>query len=248
MSDSLLHAAYVVAMALGALTIALLSRRPRGVPGYEYLIAFVIPVWSGAAYLAMVFGQGKSEAFGQTAHWARYVDWVVTTPLLLLGLAFTALHETRDKGQHATLVAGLLAADVFMILTGLVADFSPYPLRYLWYALGCAALVVILRVVWGPLRHIAEASSPALGRVYRRVAGLLAVLWIGYPLFWILGPSGVRVISQSTETLLFVVWPILSKVGWSLVDLTSLRALHAPDAPDAPGDPFGERHPTVVRG
>jgi bacteriorhodopsin len=83
-----------------------------------------------------------------------------------------------------------------MILTGLVADLSPYPLRYLWYALGCAALLVILAVVWGPLRRIAESSSPGLGRVYRRVAGLLAVLWIGYPLFWIIGPSGLRLIGS----------------------------------------------------
>ncbi|HZF66541.1 MAG TPA: bacteriorhodopsin [Gemmatirosa sp.] len=212
-------------------------------PAYEYLIAFIVPVWSGAAYLAMVFGQGKTEAYGQTAHWARYVDWVVSTPLLLLALAFTALHQTREKGRHATLVAGLLAADVFMILTGLVADLSPYPLRYVWYLLGCAALVVILAVVWGPLRRIAEASSPELGRVYRRVAGLLAVLWIGYPLFWILGPSGLRVIGQSTETLLFVVWPILSKVGWSLVDLTSLRALNARTAGDAPSSRAAEAAP-----
>nr|MCU0649825.1 bacteriorhodopsin [Gemmatimonadaceae bacterium] len=52
------------------------------------------------------------------------------------------------------------------------------------------------------------------------------LLWIGYPLFWILGPSGVGAISQTVETTLFVVWPILSKVGWSLMDLLSLRALH----------------------
>ena len=229
MSDSLLHAIYVGAMTLGAITFAIMSRRPRGVPGYEYLIAFMIPVWSGAAYLAMVFGQGKTEAYGQVAHWARYVDWIVTTPLLLLALAFTALARTPDKRPHVTLLVGLVAADVFMILTGLVADLSPYPLRYLWYGLGCAALAVILAIVWGPLRRIAESSSPALGRVYRKVAGVLAVLWIGYPVFWLLGPSGIRAIDQSTETALFVVWPILSKVGWSLLDLTSLRSLNDPN-------------------
>jgi bacteriorhodopsin len=98
MSDSLLHAAYVIAMAIGALTFALMSRRPRGVPGYEYLIAFAIPVWSGAAYLAMTFGQGKTEAFGQTAHWARYVDWVVTTPLLLLASRSRRCTRPRTRG------------------------------------------------------------------------------------------------------------------------------------------------------
>ncbi|MCU0627340.1 MAG: bacteriorhodopsin, partial [Gemmatimonadaceae bacterium] len=173
MYESYLTAFYVLAMAAGALTFTLLARRPRGVPHYEYMIAIMIPVWSGAAYLAMVFDQGKSEAFGQVAYWARYVDWVVTTPLLLLALAFTALHETADKKPFIPLLVGLVAADVFMILTGLVADLSPYPLRYLWYVLGCAALVIVFSIIWGPLRRVADASSPGLSRVYRRVVTTL---------------------------------------------------------------------------
>jgi bacteriorhodopsin len=47
---------------------------------------------------------------------------------------------------------------------------------------------------------------------------------------WILGPSGIGLFSQAIDTLLFVLVPIVSKVGWSIVDLTSLRALNAPAA------------------
>lgn len=44
---------YVALMAAGALTFWLLSRTPKRVPGLEYMIALLIPVWSGAVYLAM---------------------------------------------------------------------------------------------------------------------------------------------------------------------------------------------------
>lgn len=227
-TQSLLHAVYVGAMLLGALYFFVLSRSPRGVPVYEYAIAMAIPLWSGAAYLAMTFGQGKIPIAGQITHYARYIDWVVTTPLLLLALSFTALHEHESRHTHHTLIAVLIGADVFMILSGLVADLSPYPLRYMWYALGCVALAAIFTIIWGPLRRVAEGNSPGVARVYRRVAGLLTVLWVGYPTFWLVGPSGMRLVDQTTETFLFVALPILSKVGWSIVDLHSLRGLHAP--------------------
>jgi bacteriorhodopsin len=220
--ETTLHWFYVACMVAGALLIAYWSTDPRGVPMEEYLIAGFIPVWSAAAYLALAFGQGTVEVAGQTAHVARYLDWVVTTPLLLLALALTAMHTVK---KDTTLIAGLIGADVFMILTGLIADLSPYPLRYVWYGLGVAAFLVILWTIWNPLRRIAERQGPDLARVYRRVATLLSVLWVAYPLAWIFGPSGIRVFDQTTDTFLFVVVPIFSKVGWSLVDLHSLRTL-----------------------
>ncbi len=227
-TQTLLHYVYVGAMLLGALYFFVLSREPRGVPAYEYATAIAIPLWSGAAYLAMAFGQGKVEVAGQITHYARYLDWVVSTPLLLLALSFTALHEHERRHTHHTLVAALVGADVFMILSGLVADLSPYPIRYVWYTLGCVALAGIFVMIWGPLRRAAEENGPRIARVYRRVAGLLTVLWVGYPTIWLVGPSGLRLIGQTAETFLFVALPILSKVGWSVVDLHSLRALHAP--------------------
>ena len=45
----------------------------------------------------------------------RYVDWLVTTPALLLGLSMTALHGVH---RRAGPVAGLLASYVVMIVTG----------------------------------------------------------------------------------------------------------------------------------
>ena len=57
--QSILHWIYVAGMASGALYFWSLSRNPRGVPQYEYLVAIFIPIWSGLAYMAMALDQGR---------------------------------------------------------------------------------------------------------------------------------------------------------------------------------------------
>ena len=106
--ESTLYWIYVVVMAIGAITFIVMSRDPRGVPQYEYLIATFIPVWSGLAYLSLALDQAKIVVDGQITHYARYLDWVVTTPLLLLALALTAMHHTK---KHKTLIAALMGTD-----------------------------------------------------------------------------------------------------------------------------------------
>ncbi len=94
--QDLFHWLYIAGMAIGAIHFISLSKNPRGVPKYEYLIATFIPIWSGLAYLSMVLPQGNLQqgkllVANQIAHYARYLDWIVTTPLLLLALSLLDL-------------------------------------------------------------------------------------------------------------------------------------------------------------
>lgn len=221
--QSTLHWIYVAVMALGAVVFAVMSRNPKGVPVYEYAIAIFIPIWSGLAYLAMAVNQGKLEVAGQLTHYARYADWLVTTPLLLLALALTAM----NKGpKDATLIGTLMGTQVIVILTGLVADLSSdVTLRYLWYSVSVVAFFIVLYMIWVPLRRVAYQHSSELGGVYQRVVTYFTVFWVCYPIVWLMGPSGFGWINQDWDTLLYVVLPIFSKVGFSLYDLSLLRGL-----------------------
>lgn len=49
--------------------------------------------------------------------WARYVDWSITTPLLLLDLAFLA-------GLNGADIYVAIVADIVMVLTGLFGAFG----------------------------------------------------------------------------------------------------------------------------
>ena len=221
--NSLLYTIYVASMAAGALLFITWSRDPKGVPKWEYLVAAFIPIWSGLAYLAMGLGLGTTEVAGQTAYWARYADWVVTTPLLLTALWMTATTH-QEKRPHVPTLITLVAADVVMILSGLVADLSEGPARLVFYAIGVVALAVVFWTAFTSLRRVAHQNAE-VGRIYDRVATYLALFWIGYPLTWILGPSGLGVVGQSVDTALFILLPIFSKVGFSILDLGLLRKL-----------------------
>ena len=219
--ETALYALYIACMAGGALLFLAWMRDPQGVHIWEYVVAAIIPVWSGLAYLAMALGLGTVEVAGQTTYWARYADWVVTTPLLLTALWMTATTGS-DRSRHVPLLVGMVSADVVMILSGLVADLSAGPARFVFYGVGVGALGVVFAIAVGPLRRVA-ARDAEVGRIYRTVATYLALFWVGYPLTWILGPSGLGVVGQSVDTALFILLPIFSKVGFSVLDLGLLR-------------------------
>jgi len=227
--QTLFHWLYITGMAIGAIHFILLGRNPRGVPRYEYLVAAFIPIWSGLAYLSMTLPHGdlelgKIEVVGQIAHFARYLDWVVTTPLLLLALSWTAMYHLQKKDW--TLIASLMATQVIVVICGLVADLSVVSwVRYLWYINGVVAFLVILGGIWGALRAKTRSQGAELSSFYDKMATYFTVLWICYPTVWILGPSGFGVFNQTVDTFLFCLIPFFSKVGFSFLDLHGLRNL-----------------------
>ena len=154
---------------------------------------------------------------------------MVSTPLLLLALAFTAMYYVPKEKRSVTLLASLAGADIVMILCGLLADLSENSTaRLTWFLCGVGAFVAVVYLIWGPLRRIAQEGGPELAAGYSRLTAFLSVLWVCYPTIWALGPSGLSVLGQTLETALFVVVPFLSKVGFSILDLNFLRQLGPP--------------------
>lgn len=223
--QTLFYGLYIAGMAGGAFYFWSLSRRPKGVPQHEYLIAIFIPVWSGLAYLAMALGQGQVEVAGQIAYYARYLDWVVSTPLLLIALSLTAMQFIeKDK----VLISALVGTQIIVILTGLFADLSERGwVRALWFLCGTVAFLIVLQILWGPLRKKARQQQQGLSNLYDRLLTYFTVLWISYPVVWIIGPSGLGLISPTLEVFLFCLLPFFSKVGFSVLDLRGLRSLRS---------------------
>lgn len=228
-TEVLLHWVYVAIMLVSGLSFYVMSKDRKGIPYYKYIIHIFVVTWSGLAYAALALNQGSVEYQGQTVHFARYIDWVVTTPLLLLSLALTGKLTTRKEGW---LIAGMMGTQAIMILTGLVAELSPDETRqYFWYTLGCIALVIVLYIFWGPLLQIAKTQGAAIESVYRASATFLTVQWILYPLAWIIGAPGMQLIDSFTTTVLFLVLPVVSKAGFGFFNLIKLRNLPEQDKP-----------------
>jgi len=58
-----------------------------------------------------------------------------------------------------------------------------------------------------------------------------AVLWLAYPIVWILGTEGFRLYGGGWETLLIAVLDVSAKVGYGFLLLSGLRALAPHSAP-----------------
>jgi bacteriorhodopsin len=86
---------------------------------------------------------------------------------------------------------------------------------------------LVLHMIWGALRAITRHQQSELAAFYDKLTTYFTVLWVSYPIVWIIGPSGMGWINQNIETFLFCLLPFFSKVGFSFIDLHGLRNLYS---------------------
>ena len=193
-----------------------------------YIITIFIAAIAAAAYFAMATGYGLIEVSVQglgtlDIYWARYADWLFTTPLLLLDLALLA-------GADRNTIYTLIGLDVFMIGTGLVGALATEGqlFRIIWWAISTGALLVLLYVLLGSLSEQASKQSGEVGALFSRLRNLILVLWSAYPVVWILGTEGgFAIIPLGIETAAFMVLDLSAKVGFGIILLQSRDVLSA---------------------
>jgi bacteriorhodopsin len=206
-------------MAAGAVIIAAIGFSLPNHERHHVTASFFVCAIAACAYLAMATGTGMWEIGGEPVYYARYLDWLVTTPLLLLGLLTIGLAPITGGGEAARsrngLIGWVLGADVLMIATGLVASLrGDNGDRWIWYAISCVFFLLVLWALFGPVKQQLEARMTPL---YMRLLGILTVLWFIYPILWVLGTEGTSTIDLTGEILVFAVIDVLAKVGFGII-------------------------------
>ena len=170
-----------------------------------------VPFIAATAYLAMYLGTGVLQINGtETLFIARYCDWAVTTPILLVGLAQTALHE---HGKSSGFLVSLIVLDVIMILTGLLSALSTDTVaHWVWYVWSCCAFLGILYLLWGPLKTLSTGQGSKMDSIYRGNLVFLTLVWLIYPVVFFVGPQGIKLTSAVTNVWLILVLDITAKV------------------------------------
>jgi bacteriorhodopsin len=205
-------------MALGFAAIAVLGRGRGDELGDSYVVHSLVPATAAVFYLLMALHQGAVplENGSRLFYFGRYIDWSITTPLLLIGLSFTALGTLRGS---AALVAAAVGADIMMIVTGFFAGISPTgsTAKWLWYFISCGAFVGVYYVLWGPMLRLAKARSAQVGKIYTRNAAILSVLWLAYPVVFVLGSEGLNIAAPALVLAAFTILDLLAKVAYGLL-------------------------------
>ena len=109
-------------------------------------------------------------------YWARYVDWSVTTPLLLLDLSFLA-------GLSGANILVAVVADILMVLTGLFAALTvPESPKWGWYAMGCLAYLVVVYQLAINGRGVVQKKDKKTSTFFISIASFTLILWTIYPM------------------------------------------------------------------
>lgn len=148
----------------------------------------------------------------------RYMDWAITTPLLLLKMVLMLrIPLTTVKRPLAV----LLLADFFMILTGYIGEqqlgFDNEILsgpKLLWGAVSTVGYGVIPVVLYRFWKQFADRAQPAEQRAYRLMALTTVTVWGVYPIGYILTVVGLN---TDWIHIAFSVADLINKVGVGLV-------------------------------
>lgn len=146
----------------------------------------------------------------------RYIDWLLTTPLLVLYLAFLA-----DAGR--TMIGKLAGANVLVIIPGMAAALTPGVERYALFALGGLAFVYLVYLLVRPLTEMVRGLRTE--SLFLSLRNLTVILWSVYPLIWLLGPAGLDLVTETVDVMLVVYLDLITKVGFGLIALNARAVL-----------------------
>lgn len=171
--------------------------------------------------------------------YVRYIDWFVTTPLLLLDLLLTCGLPTP------TIVYTILINEI-MIVTGLVGALVKSSYKWGYFVFGCVAFFFVAYTVVIEGRSHARALGNDIAKTYTLCGVWTIFLWFLYPIAWGLSEGG-NVIPSDSEAIFYGILDILAKPGFGAlllwghrnIDLSRL-GLHIRD-PAETGVPGGEK-------
>ena len=144
--------------------------------------------------------------------WARYADWPITTPLLLVDFALLA-RATRNT------IYTLVGLDVLMTLTGLVGALAATPpVRIVrWGTSTALPLFLLYCLVQSPTKAASRQTASARD-LTTMLRNMLIVLWLAFPAVWILGTEGtIGLIPLYIETATVMMLDLTAKIGFGYV-------------------------------
>ncbi|KAG8534159.1 uncharacterized protein KY384_001003 [Bacidia gigantensis] len=195
--------------------VGLSFTKPRNHRIFHYITAAITMV-AAIAYFTMgadlgetgikvEFMRNNPKVHGTTREifYVRYIDWVITTPLLLMDLLLTAALP------WPTVMYTILINEI-MVITGLIGALVTSSYKWGYFVFGCFAFLwVAWTVTWTARKH-ANALGADIGRTYLICGVWTIFLWFLYPIAWGLSEGG-NVIAPDSEAVFYGILDILAK-------------------------------------
>jgi bacteriorhodopsin len=159
------------------------------------------------------FAAGKALEFG-SAHYNvgyRYIDWLLTVPLLLVELVAVL---GLVKAIQSSLLKRLVPAAALMIILGYPGDIKSELFgisNSMWGLLSTIPFLYIMYVLWVELSKSLSSQSEKVRKIFQGLRLLLIATWGVYPITFILAMNSTGV-ATGQEVL-------AREVGYSIADI-----------------------------
>jgi bacteriorhodopsin len=198
MSQKIIGAKYRVSMIVSSLVVL--------IAGYHYYR--IMGSWEGAFALVDGSYQPTGKPFNDAY---RYVDWLLTVPLLLVELVLVL--NISKKGGSGSMLSKLVIAAVLMIGLGYPGEISnDLATRNIWGVLSTIPFIYILVVLWGKLGSEMSSASESVQALFKNTRYLLIATWGFYPIAYAIGTWGGL---ESAGSIVAV------QVGYTIADITA---------------------------
>lgn len=151
----------------------------------------------------------------------RYIDWIITTPLMLI--KFPLLLGLGEKGKK--LFTQLIALDLVMVVTAYVAEVSPVGGGMWWsfFLVACVAEALIVATLYFQMKDaILDAPRP-ISKSVRLMRTFILVGWAIYPIGFLMALTGES--GGALRELFYNGADIINKVGFGLVAYQGIKAI-----------------------
>lgn len=226
-------------MAAGAAVILFLGKRRTPAEEADAIIHGIVPIIAACSYFAMATGQGsialpagpEAADAARQFYFARYLDWTFTTPLLLVGLARTAMHSGM---RRPAVVWGLVGSDLIMIVTALAFGLSTVAwVKWTWFAISCGAFLAVFYGIFVQLREENATERADVRSAFLRNAVFLSVVWCAYPVVLLVGQDGLGILSPAVALAVVAILDLTAKVVYGV--MATLQTTRAVDRDLAEG-------------
>lgn len=157
----------------------------------------------------------------------RYIDWIITVPLLVLKFPLLLNLGRSGAGLFRTLVAASMA----MLILAWVAEESPVGGGVWWatYLLSCAAWLYIVFVLFVQVSGQIASKPEPIARSLKTMRLFILVGWTIYPVGFLMALAGND--GESIREICYNVADVINKVFFGLVAYAGIKAMS--DSPDA---------------
>lgn len=184
------------------------------------LVSGIITFIAAVHYYYM---RGYNLETGESPTFFRYVDWILTVPLMCVEFYLI----TKKAGAKIGLLWKLIAASLVMLLTGYAGEVLYRDSSVFWGAISGAAYFYIVYIIWfGEVAKLAQSAGPQVAKATRILAWFVLVGWAIYPLGYILGTPGglfgIQLVSDSAAAshamdIVYNIADAINKIGFGLV-------------------------------